>query len=130
VNRRSFITLRGGAPAACFLAARSHQSERVRRVGVLMTLASDDPEGRARIAAFVHELQQRGWSEGHNLHVDAHWPAGDPEATRKNAAELVATTPDVILATASPVVGALQQASRTVPIVFVTVVDPVGGRLC
>ena len=99
----------------------------MRRIGVLMKPPPDDPEGQARIAAFLQGLQQLGWTDGRNVRIDYRWGAGDAERIRKYAAELVALAPDVILATGSPGRGRLQQATRTVPIVFVNVADPVGG---
>jgi putative ABC transport system substrate-binding protein len=105
------------------LAARAQQPQRMRRVGVLMNLASDDLEGQTRLAAFQQELQQLGWGVGENLRVDYRWAAGDPERFRMYAAELIALTPDVVLAITSPAVAALQQASNTVPIVFTSVVQ-------
>jgi len=110
-------------------AARAQQGERMRRIGVLMNLAADDPEGQTRITAFVQGLQQLGWTEGHNVRIDYRWGAGDAEHFRRYAAELVALAPDVILASNIPVVLALQQATRTVPIVFAAVTDPVGAGL-
>jgi putative tryptophan/tyrosine transport system substrate-binding protein len=123
VNRRDFITLLGGA-AAWPLAARAQQGDRVRRIGVLMNLASDDPERQTRVTAFVQGLQQSGWSVGHNMRIDYRWGAGDAERFRKHAAELVALAPDVILVSGAAAV-ALQQITRTVPIVFANVSDPV-----
>jgi putative ABC transport system substrate-binding protein len=99
----------------------------MRRIGVLMNLASDDAEGQARLAAFHQGLQQLGWTVGRNVQIDYRWGAGDADRIRKFAAELVALAPDVILSTGSPSAAALQQATRTVPIVFVTVVDPVSS---
>jgi putative ABC transport system substrate-binding protein len=128
LKRRAFITLLGGA-AAWPLAARAQQAERVRRIGVLMNLAADDAEGQARLAAFLQGLQEAGWAVGQNVRIDLRWGAGDPDRFRKQAAELVALTPDVVLASSLPVVGPLLQATRTVPIVFVQVVDPVGAGL-
>jgi putative ABC transport system substrate-binding protein len=127
MRRREFITLVGGAAAAWPLAARAQQGERMRRIGVLTTLAADDPVSRSRAAAFAQGLQELGWTDGRNVRIDYRWAAGDAERFRKYAAELVALAPDVILAAASPSLMALQQASRTVPIVFVQVIDPVGG---
>jgi putative ABC transport system substrate-binding protein len=127
MKRREFITLLGGAAVAWPLAARAQQPERVRRIGVLMTLASDDPEGQTRVVAFVQELQQLGWTVGRNMRIDTRWAAGDAERIRKYAAELVALSPDVILAAGGPTVGPLQQATRAVPIVFAIVTDPVGA---
>src|SRR4029450_8146574 len=99
----------------------------MRRIGVLMSQSADDPDALAQIAAFAQGLQERGWSVGGNVRIDYRWGAGDVDHFRKYAAELVALAPDVVLATAGSIVGAFQQASRTVPIVFVTTVDPVGG---
>jgi putative ABC transport system substrate-binding protein len=128
MRRREFITLLGGA-AAWPLAARAQQRERMRRIGFLLSgLAADDPEAQARITAFVQGLQQLGWTDGRNLRIEYRWGLGDPDRTRKSAAELVALAPDVLLAGASPALGALQQATRTVPIVFANVTDPVGAR--
>jgi putative tryptophan/tyrosine transport system substrate-binding protein len=116
-----------GGAAAWPLAARAQQPERVRRIGLLINLAADDPESQARRAAFQQRLAQLGWIDGHNVRIIARWGAGDAARIRRYAVELVASRPDVILATTSPSVAALQQATRTVPIVFASVVDPVGG---
>src|SRR2546430_8630362 len=126
MRRRDFITLLGGA-VACPLAARAQQAERVRRVGVLMNLAADDTEGKARIAAFHQGLQEWGWTIGRNVRIDVRWDTGDADRNRRYAAELVALAPDVILASASAAMAAVQQTSRTVPIVFVNIIDPVGA---
>jgi putative ABC transport system substrate-binding protein len=126
VNRREFISLLGGAAASWPPAARAQQGERVRRVGVLMSVAADGPQGQDRLAAFVKSLQQLGWTEGRNVRIDQRWGAGDAERTRRYAAELVALDPDVILASGDHSVVAARQASRTVPIVFAAVADPVG----
>src|SRR5262245_1858640 len=120
MRRREFITLLGGA-AVWPVAARAPQGERVRRIGVLMSTAADDPEGQARIAAFHQGLQQLGWAIGHNVRIDSRWPEGDSERFRRYAAELVALSPDVILATGSSAAAPLLQATRTIPIVFVIV---------
>jgi putative ABC transport system substrate-binding protein len=125
MNRREFITLLGGA-AAWPVAARAQQGGRMRRIGVLMSTAADDPEGRARITAFRDGLQQSGWTDGHNVQIDARWPQGGAEA-QKYAAELVALAPAVILATGVYAGSLLQQETRTIPIVFVLVADPVGA---
>jgi ABC-type uncharacterized transport system substrate-binding protein len=125
LQRRGFITLLGGA-AAWPLAARAQQWERVRRIGVLMNLAADDQESATRVTAFVQGLQLLGWIEGQNVRIDTRWAAGDAGRFRRYAAELVALAPNVILASTSPSVAALQQASRTLPIVFANVTDPVG----
>jgi ABC-type uncharacterized transport system substrate-binding protein len=99
MNRRVFVTLLGGAAAAWPLAGRAQQPERMRRIGVL--LPADHPEGRARHAAFLQALQQLGWTDGRNVRIEARWSAGDASVTRKQAAELVALAPDVIVATGS-----------------------------
>ncbi len=124
-RRREFITLLGGAAAAWPLSTRAQ--ERVRRIGVLMNLAADDPEGQARIAAFHQGLQEWGWTIGRNARIDVRWETGDADRIRRYAAELVALAPDVILASASAAMTAVQQTSRTVPIVFVNIIDPVGA---
>jgi ABC-type uncharacterized transport system substrate-binding protein len=126
VKRRNFIGLLGGA-ATWPLAARAQQGERMRRIGVLMNAAADDRDGQARVIAFVQALQELGWTDGRNARVDIRWGAGDAERYRGYAAELIALAPDVILAPTSGVVAALQRATRTVPIVFVGVIDPVGA---
>jgi putative ABC transport system substrate-binding protein len=124
MNRREFITVLGAATWP--LAARAQQQPRMRRIGVLMSLAADDPETPGRITAFAQGLQALGWSTGSNVRIEYHW-AANTDLFRKYAAELVALAPDVILATAGAIVGALQQESRTIPIVFVTTIDPVGS---
>ena len=129
VRRREFITLLSGAAAAWPLAARAQQADRMRRIGVLLNLAADDPMGQARVAAFVQGLQAAGWSDGRNVRIDTRWAAADPGNYRKYAAELIALGPDVVLASTTAAVAQLQQASRTVPIVFVSVIDPVGSGL-
>jgi putative ABC transport system substrate-binding protein len=127
VRRREFITLIGGAAASWPLAARAQQAAiPQRRIGMLMPTAADDPEGQARNTAFVQALQQFGWTDGRNARLETRWGT-DAGSTRRYAAELVALAPDVILAAGSASVGALQQMTRTVPIVFVTVIDPVGA---
>jgi putative tryptophan/tyrosine transport system substrate-binding protein len=126
LKRRSFITLLSGA-ATWPLTARAQQPDRMRRIGVLMNGAADDPEGQARIAAFHEGLQELGWTRGRNARIDARWGAVDADSSRRYAAELVGLAPDVILASASAAVGALRQTTRTVPIVFVLIVDPVGA---
>ena len=127
MKRREFITLLGGAAAAWPLAARAQQAERMRRIGVLMPLAADDPESQRRIAAFLQGLQQLGWTDGRNMRIDTRWATGDADRLRRHAAELVALAPDVILASGGTVVAPLLQATRTVPIVFALIVDPVGA---
>jgi putative ABC transport system substrate-binding protein len=126
MRRREFITLLGGAAASWPLAARAQQTERVRRVGVLMSQAADDPEAQARITAFSQGLQELGWSVDRNLQIETRWATADD--LHRHAAELVALAPDVLVAaTGSTTVAPLLQATRTVPIVFVTVIDPVGA---
>jgi putative ABC transport system substrate-binding protein len=131
MRRRDFITLLGGvaaAPAMLWpLAARAQQGERMRRIGVLMSLTADDPEGQVRLTAFLHGLQQLGWTDGRNVRIDTRWGAGDADRSRGYAAELVALAPDVILASGTSTMGPLLRATRTVPIVFTQVTDPVGA---
>jgi len=127
MRRRAFITLLGGAAAAWPLAARAQQPEKVRRVGVLMPFAPDDPEARLRVAALEQGLRDLGWVDSRNLRIDYRWAVGDPGRFRRYAEELLALAPDVVLAFAGPGLGALQQATRTVPIVFMGVGDPVGA---
>jgi putative tryptophan/tyrosine transport system substrate-binding protein len=131
IRRRELIVvlLGGGAAAARPLAAPAQQRERMRRIGVLMNLAADDPEGQARLTAFVHGLQQLGWTDGRNFRIDYRWAAGHSGAFHRYAQELLALAPDVILASATPSVQALQNATRTVPIVFALVADPVGAGI-
>ena len=128
LRRRNLITLLGGAAAAWPFVARAQQIER-KRLGVLMNLASDDPEGQARLAAFVQGLQQLGWTDGRNVRIDYRWAAGDAGAFHRYAEELLALAPDVVLASATPSVQALQKVTRTVPIVFALVADPVGAGI-
>jgi putative tryptophan/tyrosine transport system substrate-binding protein len=126
MRRREFITLLGGAAMWPF-AARAQQSNGMRRIGVLMNFQSDEPEGRARIASFVEALQKLGWNEGDNVRTDIRWAGDDIERFRKYSEELVGLGPDVILTSASPGVAALQRITRSVPIVFANVIDPVGA---
>lgn len=127
MRRRDFISLMVGSAVSWPIATRAQQPERMRRVGVLLSDAAEDLEGQARLAAFVQALQQLGWTDGRNVRVDTRWGAADADRYRKYAAELVALAPDVLVATTSPAVAALQQATRTLPIVFAAVVDPVGA---
>ena len=127
LRRRQFIALLGSV-AAWPLAGRAQQPKRMRRMGVLMNLAADDADGKPRVAAFLRGLQGLGWSDDRNLQIDYRW-APSMQAAGGYAAELVALTPDVLLAVGGPRVGLLQQATRTIPIVFVEVVDPVGAAL-
>jgi putative ABC transport system substrate-binding protein len=124
MKRRTFIMLLGGA-AAWPLAARAQQPARMRRIGVLMNLASDDMEGQARLAAFHQGLQQLGWTVGRNVQIDYRWAEDDTGRFHRYAEELLALAPDVVLASGTPSAQALQQATRTVPIVFANVGDPV-----
>jgi putative ABC transport system substrate-binding protein len=126
LQRREFIALLCGA-AAWPLAARAQQSERIWRIGVLINLAANDPEAQGRVAAFLQRLKDFGWREGRNLQLDYRWGAGSADYYRRQAAELVALSPDVILANGGATVGPLQQVTRTIPIVFVQVTDPVGA---
>jgi putative tryptophan/tyrosine transport system substrate-binding protein len=126
MRRREFITLLGGA-AVWPLAARAQQGERVRRIGILLPAAADDPVFQTRLAAFHQELQQLGWAIGRNVRIDTRWATTNAAEIRRHVAELVALAPDVILATGTSTVGPLLQATRTVPIVFPAIGDPVGA---
>jgi putative ABC transport system substrate-binding protein len=126
MKQREFIALIGGA-AAWPLAARAQQPERMRRIGMLMSLTPDDPDGRARSDAFLQGLQRSGWIDGRNIQIDHRWGGGDADNFRKYAAELVALAPDALLASGTVTVAPLLQATRKVPIVFVQVADPVGA---
>jgi putative ABC transport system substrate-binding protein len=127
LKRRTFITLIGGGAVAWPLAALAQQSKRLRRIGVLMPYAANDPQVQTRNAAFLQGLQQLGWTVGNNVQIDYRWSAGNEDDTRKYAAELVALAPDVIFASGSAAVGPLRRATRTVPIVFAATPDPVGA---
>jgi putative ABC transport system substrate-binding protein len=127
MRRREFITLLGGAVATWPLAARAQQAERMRRIGILMSLAADDKQAQARLAAFLQGLQELGWTDGRNVRIDIRWGTGDSDRNRRHAAELVGLAPDVILASGGSVVGTLLQATSTVPIVFTQTPDPVGA---
>ena len=127
IGRRQFVSALGGAAALWPLAAHAQQPERMRRIGVLMSLAADDPEGQARLVAFVQGLQELGWTDGRNVRIDTRWAAGDADRFRRDAAELIALSPDVILASGGTGVGVLLQTTRTVPIVFTQTNDPVGA---
>ena len=129
MRRRDFIIGLGGAAVVSALGpitARGQQRERVRRGGVLMPFTADDQEGQARLLAFAQGLQQMGWAVGSNLRIDARWGAGDAERNRKYAAELLALTPDAILANGTPELRPFLQATHDLPIVFANVADPVG----
>jgi putative ABC transport system substrate-binding protein len=128
MRRRQFLGVLGGAAVAWPLAAGAQPGERVRRIGVLMASAADDPESQARIAAFLQGLQQLGWTDGGNVRIDTRWATTNADDLRRHTAELVALAPDVLVAaTGTTTVAPLLQATRTVPIVFVQVIDPVGA---
>src|SRR5262245_56366178 len=128
IGRRKFLATLGGAAVAWPLAARAQQpSGRMRRIGVLMNLAPEDAEGQARLAAFLQGLQEAGWAVGRNAQIDIRWAGGNAEQMRRQVTEMVALAPDVILASSPQVVGPLRDATRTIPIVFVAVVDPVAS---
>jgi putative tryptophan/tyrosine transport system substrate-binding protein len=129
MRRRDFLKGIARSATAWPLVARAQRIPRPRHIGVLMPTSADDPLGQAWNAAFLQGLQQLGWEVGGNVQIDTRWGAGDTELYRKYAAELVASAPDVILGTANSIVGDLQQASRTLPIVFVATIDPVGSGL-
>ena len=128
MRRRDFIAL-GGAAAAWPLTTYAQQRKPMRRIGLLMARAVDDPAGQVVVAAFMQGLQDRGWTVGRNVSIDIRWGAGDPDRYRAYAAELVALDPDVILAPTTAPVRALLQVTRSVPIVFAAATDPVGGGL-
>jgi putative tryptophan/tyrosine transport system substrate-binding protein len=127
MRRRELISLLGGAAAAWPFAAWSQQSAGTRRIGVLMNFRPDATEGQARVAAFTQALQKLGWNEGDNVRIDIRWAGDDIDRHRKCAEELVEPNPDVILASASQSVTALQRVTRSVPIVFANLIDPVGA---
>jgi putative tryptophan/tyrosine transport system substrate-binding protein len=127
VKRREFISLLGGATVAWPLAARAQPAERVRRIGVLLPAAADDAEFQARVGAFQQGLALLGWTIGRNVGIDSRWATANIAEIRRHAAELVALAPDIILAHGDTAVGALLQVTRTVPIVFAVVADPVGA---
>ena len=127
MRRRDFVTLLGGAAVAWPLAARAQQPEQMRRIGVLTNLVADDPEAQARVGAFLQGLQELGWAVGRNMRIEYRWGAGDADRTRGYAAELVALAPDVILTSGASALAPLLQATRSVPVVFAQVPDPVGA---
>ena len=127
MRRRDFIALIGGGTVAWPLAARAQQPDQMRRIGVLISTASDDPVGQARVATFLQGLQQLGWTDGRNMRIDTRWASNNADNGRKYAAELIALAPDVILAGGSLATSSLLQATRAVPIVFALVPDPVGA---
>src|SRR5262249_54484487 len=127
VRRRDFIKIVAGSATAWPLTAQAQQGEGVRRIGMLWPFSADDPRGKASLAVLKQGLQQLGWIDGRNLRIDARWFAGNPDDNRKNAAELVALAPDLIFATGAATLGPLLQATRTIPVVFTIVPDPVGS---
>jgi putative ABC transport system substrate-binding protein len=129
MRRRQFITLVGGAAAAWPLAARAQQAERMRRIGVLLPAAADDTEFQARVGAFLQALALSGWTIGHNVRIDTRWAAANIADMRRYATELAALAPDVILAHGAAAVGSLLQATRTIPVVFPSAVDPVAAGI-
>jgi putative tryptophan/tyrosine transport system substrate-binding protein len=129
VKRRQFITLLGGAAAAWPIAARAQQRERMRRIGVLMGVPENNREYQIFLAAFREELQTLGWTEGRNIRIDTRWSALDATAMQRFAKELVALQPDLIVSQNTPTTATLLQQTRTVPIIFIAVVDPVGSGL-
>jgi putative ABC transport system substrate-binding protein len=127
MKRREFINLLGGAAATWSLAARAQEAGRTRRIGILLPAAADDPEFQARVGAFLQGLALLGWTIGRNVRIDTRWATANADAIRRHAAELAALAPDVILANGGSTVSPLQRTTRTVPIVFAVVSDPVGG---
>src|SRR5260370_15507693 len=126
MERRKFIALLGGAGAAWPLRARAQQPERMRRIGVLMTVGENDPEGQARLDAMRQGLNQLGWTEGKTLAIEYRWAGGDIGRLRECTAELIGLAPDLIVANSTPALATLHAATTTIPVVFVMVVDPVG----
>src|SRR3974390_2673609 len=127
MRRREFITLLGGAVAAWPLAANAQQQEGMRRIGILLGIAGEDVQTKARIAAFLQELQKLGWTEGRNFRMDVRAGAGNLATIRKYAAELIALAPDVIVGSGTTPVTLLLEVTNKVPIVFTVVVDPMGA---
>src|SRR5215211_2819394 len=127
MRRREFILLLGGSVAGWPLVVGAEQPERMRRIGVLMASAADDSDSQARIAGLLQGLQQLGWVDGRNVRIDIRWATTNPDEIRKHAAELVATAPEVLVAAGTVTVAPLLQVSRTQPIVFAVVIDPVGA---
>src|SRR5262249_4801404 len=128
IRRRELLVALGGTAAAWPLAVRAQQPERIRRIGALLYPAADDPTAEASIAAFRQGLQRLGWSEGRNISIDLRWGGGDLERVRRYAAELVASAPDLILVSSGSALAALQNVTRTLPIVFLRGTHPVGAR--
>src|SRR5215467_10247832 len=128
MKRRSFITLLGGA-AAWPLAARAQQGGRMRRIGVLMSIDENDPLGKRSHSAFAQALEDLGWTNGRNVRIDLRWGGGDINRIRALARELVSLQPDIILTNGTPTTVALQRETRTIPIVFGSIVDPVASGI-
>jgi putative ABC transport system substrate-binding protein len=126
MRRREFITVLGGATVSWPVAARAQQSEQMRRIGMLISLREDDAEGRALLGSFRQGLSELGWTEGHNIHIDYRWVGGDAARAKANAAELVSQKPDVIVANSTLSLSAVRNETSGIPIVFVTVGDPIG----
>ena len=126
MRRREFITLLSGATVRP-LAARAQQTERVRRIGVLMAFAESDHEAQSWVTAFREELRKLGWTEGRNIEIDTRWATADVESMQRFAKEFVALQPDLILTSSTPATAAMLQQTRTIPIIFVWVADPVGS---
>ncbi|MGC1925427.1 MAG: ABC transporter substrate-binding protein [Pseudolabrys sp.] len=127
MRRREFLGVLAGAVAVLPRVARAQQGKRVRRVGVLMPFTANDPEAQARNALFEQSLRELGWMVGRDLQIDYRWPGGEAASIRRDAAELVALAPDVIMTVGSLTMGPMQQATQTIPIVFVNLADPVGA---
>src|SRR5260370_2741309 len=127
IRRREFMFTLGGAAAAWPLAARAQQAERVRRIGVLMAYAENDSEAQADVAAFRNELQKLGWTEGRNIRIDTRWATADVESIQRFAKDLVVLPPELVLSSSTPPTAALLQQTRTIPIIFAIVADPVGS---
>jgi putative ABC transport system substrate-binding protein len=127
MRRREVIALLVSGVVAWPTVGRAQQSDRMRRIGVLMNLGSDDPQSKVRIAAFIQGLQQLGWTDGSDIRIETRWSMGDPDRARRYATELVTLAPDVILADGGTTVGPLQHVTRTVPVIFVNVTDPVAA---
>src|SRR5580704_8712404 len=129
MRRRDFIKVIAGSATAWPLAARAQQPDRIRRIGVFMNLAADDPQSSKEISAFLDGLRERGWAPGSDLQIEYRWLADDPSLDRRNARELIALPLDVLLVSGGTIVGILQQLTSTVPIVFVEASDPVNRGL-
>src|SRR5262245_45842835 len=129
IGRRDFITLIGGAAVGWPLAARAQQPDRVRRIGVLTVFSKGDPEGQRRVTALQQRLQELGWADGRNMHIEFRWAGGDPDRARFYAGELVGMKPDVMLVNHALVLPLLRQETGTIPIIFVQVADPVADGI-